>query len=99
MHTRPLLHTDIPQIATISYTAYTDDKLYHWLHPGLKQYPQDYRRSRINSLRARLVRPGCHGFVVVDGDGGEVVGYAFFMRVAGGVEDEGAKNSNAPSSP
>ncbi|KAF2851400.1 hypothetical protein T440DRAFT_467680 [Plenodomus tracheiphilus IPT5] len=94
MHTRPLTRKDIPQIANIAYDAFSEDELYNWLHPGLKQYHEDYRRSQINSLRARLVRPGCHGFVVVsDDDVDELMGYAFFTRTTknGGVSDEGAK--------
>ncbi|KAI8931923.1 hypothetical protein NX059_010824 [Plenodomus lindquistii] len=92
MYTRPVIHRDLPQIATIAYEAFDEDELYNWLYPGLKQYPDDYRRAQINTLHARLARPGCHGYVVIN-DYDEVMGYAFFQRATkpGGVNDEGAK--------
>lgn len=79
MHTRPLIRSDLSQIAQIAYDAFRDDGLYNWLNPGLKQYPQDFRRSQLNSLRMRLVQPGCHGVVVVN-DENVVMSYAFFSR-------------------
>ncbi|KAH7377796.1 acyl-CoA N-acyltransferase [Pyrenochaeta sp. MPI-SDFR-AT-0127] len=82
MHIRPLSRSDIPRVAAIALAAFEKDELYTFLYPRLQDYPDDFRRYQLISLRSRFVRLGCHGYVAVT-DRDEIMGYAFFQRVAG----------------
>lgn len=105
MHVRPLTRADIPAVAQVALAAFSKDELYQFLYPKLSTYPDDFRRAQVLHLRARLVQPGCHGYVAVsdsndDGWDGtsHVLGYAFFQEMGERVnETTGKKESLRPS--
>ncbi len=91
MHLRPCDNDNVSAIATITAEANIDDALSRYVTRDIFKYWTSYRKGGIRFLMGQMARPGAISWVVETdegdllpngepGSGGEVVGWAIWLR-------------------
>jgi hypothetical protein len=87
MFIRQLTRDDFQDVQDIVTEAFAHDRLFDWMMPGRKIYPNDILRYQMIRLRTRIVSQGQHGIVLVTEEGDpdwsgkpEIAGFAFWIR-------------------
>jgi N-acetylglutamate synthase-like GNAT family acetyltransferase len=73
---RPAIRSDIPALAHIANAANAQSALHRRIALHQEQYPADYYRWRLNTIRQRFATPDLRTIVAVDATTGEILGHA-----------------------
>lgn len=65
MHLRPIERGDIPAVSSVFLSARDDSKLFDFLCPRRKEYPEAFRAQNVAAIHRNLLDPEVHGLVCV----------------------------------
>ncbi|KAJ9648699.1 hypothetical protein H2199_000612 [Coniosporium tulheliwenetii] len=91
MRIRPMLRSDLGNVADVGVQVFHNDNLFRFIYPQLDEHPEDFRRSYLLRMRERFAMPGSYSILAETEEGDqewrgktEIAGYAFWERDGGG---------------
>ena len=65
MHLRPMMSSDVPDLATMAAETFVKDELFRFITPHAAKYPSDFRYMMLHRYKQRFQTTGIHSLVCV----------------------------------